>query len=165
MPLNLPNKRPSLRRDVKDVKNENWWQQHLIQEARTIGSPSSEAIWRPSFILCTAFSSRPAAPTPDLLPLPTGIVFVPGFERVKAKVWLRYAVDAINELGGRGLPPRGTPTSVQRLALVGVTSEFAALRSCPVGVTVQDAVIHVLGQVSGFVAARTRWIVEFCGAS
>ena len=125
LPHNLPKRRPSLRKDVKDVKNENWWQ-HLIREAGTVGSPSSETTWRPSFILRTASSSRPAAPTPDLLPLPTGVGFLPGFEHVKEKVWLRSAVDAINELGGRVLPSRGTPNVVQRLALVGVTSEFAS---------------------------------------
>ena len=68
-------------------------------EAGTIGSPSSEATWRPSFILHTAPSSRPAAPSPDLLPLPTSIGLLPGFKHVKEKVWLRSAVDAINELG------------------------------------------------------------------
>ena len=73
---------------------------------------------------------------------PTGYVFLPGFEHFKEKVWLRSAVDAINELGSRVLPPRGTPTSANRLELAGVA---------PVGVTVQDAVIHVLGQDPGFV--------------
>ena len=60
-------------------------------------------------------------------------------------------MDAINELVGRGLPPRGSPTAVQRLALVGVTAEFASLPNCHVGVTVQDAVTHVLGQDPGYV--------------
>ena len=41
---------PSLRKNVKEVKNENWWQQHLIRQARTIGSPSSEATSRQSVI-------------------------------------------------------------------------------------------------------------------
>ena len=100
LPHNLPKRRPSLRKDAKDVKNENWWQQHLIREAGTIGSPSSEATWRPSYIMYTAPSSRPAAPSPDLLPLPTGIGLLPGFEHVKEKVWLRSAVVAINELRG-----------------------------------------------------------------
>ena len=66
-------------------------------------------------------------------------------------MWLRSVVDAISELGGSGLPPRGTPTTVQRLALVGVTSEFASLPACPVGVTVQDAVTHFLGEDPGYV--------------
>ena len=54
-------------------------------------------------------------------------------------------MDAINELGSRGLPPHSTPTSVQRLALAGVASEFASLPDCPADVTVEDAITHVLG--------------------
>ena len=70
---------------------------------------------------------------------------------------------------------RPTPTAIQRLALAGVASEFSSLPKCLAGVTVQDAVTHVLGQEPvydddkatrkpallarlGFVAARTRWI-------
>ena len=86
-----------------------------------------------------------------MLPLPTGVGFLPGFEHVKEKVWLISAADAINELGSRGLPLRGTPTSVQRLALAGVASEFSSLPGSPVWVTVQDAVTCVLGQDPGYV--------------
>ena len=133
------------------MKNENRWQQHLIREARTIGSPSSEATWEATVHPVYGFLITSSGISPKLLPLPTGIGFLPGFEHVEENVWLRSAVDAINKLGDRGLPLRGTPTLVQRLALVGVTSEFASLPNCPVGVTVQDAVTHVLGQDPGFV--------------
>ena len=40
---------------------------------------------------------------------------------------------------------------VQRLAFAGVASEFSSLPEFPVGVTVQDAVTHVLGQHPGYV--------------
>ena len=112
-------------------------------------SPSSETAWRPSLVLCTALSSRPAASTPGLLPLPIGIGFLPGFEHVEEKVSLR--VGAINELEGRGLPLRGTPIAVQRLTLASVALEFSSLPNCPAGVTVQDAVTHVLGREPGYV--------------
>ena len=42
-------------------------------------------------------------------------------------MWVRSAVGAINELESRGLPPRGTRTSAQWLALAGVASEFSSL--------------------------------------
>ena len=52
----------------------------------------------------------------------------------------------------QGSPRRGTPTLVQRLALVRChLSKFASLPCRPVGVTVQDAVTHVLGQDAGYV--------------
>ena len=60
-------------------------------------------------------------------------------------------MDAINELGGRGSPPSGIPATVHRLALAVVAAEFDSLPDCPVGVTVQDAVTHVLGQDPGHV--------------
>ena len=98
-PLSWPKRQPSARKEDNDVESVNWWRQPRIQGARTIGSPSREAIWRPSPVLCMASSSRPAASTADLLPLPTGVGFLPGFEHVKEKVWLRFAVSVINELG------------------------------------------------------------------
>ena len=93
-------------------------------------------------LLCTVPSSRPAAPGPDLLPLPAGVGFLPGFDNVKKNVSLRSAVDTINDLGNRGIPLRGTPTSVQRLALAGVALHFSSLPEGLVGVTVQDAITH-----------------------
>ena len=70
-------------------------------------------------------------------------------------MWLRSPVDAINELGGRGLPPRATPTSVQRLALASVASEFASLPDCPADVTVEDPTSYVLCQDPGYVDDMT----------
>ena len=87
--------------------------------------------------------------------------------------------------GGRGLPLHATPTSVQRLALAGVASEFATLPDCPADVTVEDAITRVLGQDPdyvddttagkpcflqarlGLVVTCTSWVgpVVFCGAS
>ena len=64
-------------------------------------------------------------------------------------------MDAIKELGSRGLLPHATPTSVQRLALAGVASEFASLPDCPADVTVEDAITHVLGQDHGYVDDTT----------
>ena len=106
------------------MKNDNLWQQHLIREAGYIGSPVRRSSC--ARLLRRVQRHRP----PDLLHLPTGIGFLAGFEHVKEKVCLWSAVAAINELESRGLPPRKTPTLVQRLALVGVTSEFASLPSC-----------------------------------
>ena len=143
----LPRRQPSSRKEGKDVKNVNWWWPPLIHAVGTIGSPSCEAAWRPSLVLCAAPSPRPAASSPDLLPLPTGVGFLPGFEHVKEKVRLKSAVDANNELGSRGFSLRGTSTAVQRLALAGVASQFSSLPERPSGVTVQDAVTLVLGKI------------------
>ena len=70
-------KRPSSRRDGKHVKKEVWWQPQPSQEARNLGSPSSVATWRPSRHMHTV--------SPDLLPLPTGVSFLPGHEHVMRK--------------------------------------------------------------------------------
>ena len=64
-------------------------------------------------------------------------------------------MDAINELGSRGLPLHATPTSVQRLALAGVAPEFASLPDCPTDVTVEDAITRVLGQDPDYVDDTT----------
>ena len=70
-------------------------------------------------------------------------------------------MDVINELGGRGLPPRGTPTLVLRLALISVTSKFASLSSCPVDVTVKGAITHLLVQDPGDVDDMTSGKAAF----
>ena len=131
----LPRRQSPSRTEAKDVKNVKWRQLPLTLEAGTIESLSSEATWWPSPVLCTASTSRPAVPSPDLLPLPTGVGFLLGFEHVKEKVWLRSAVDAINELGGGG---RGSSLRTCQCCF-GVL--LAATLPC----------VHVLGQEPGHV--------------
>ena len=138
-------------------RNVKWWQLPLIQGARTIGSPSGEAIWRPSPVFCTASSSRPVAPSPDLLPSPTGVGFLPSFDHVKEKSVAEVCCGRNQRAGEqRVTTPVELRTSVQRLALAGVASEFSSLPQCPVGVTVQDAVTHFLGQGPGYVDDMAR---------
>ena len=104
----------------KDGKNVNWWQLRLIQGAGTMGSPRSETTWRPS---------RPAASSPDLLPLQTGVGFLPGF-RTRQRGSVAEVCGGCNQRAGgqRVIAPRNSYG--------------------------QDAVTHVLGQEPGYVEKR-----------
>ena len=106
----------------------------------------------------------PAASNPDLLPLPTGVGFLPGFEHIREKEWLRSSVGVINELEGReGLAPRNSYVGATACACQCCHRVLFTAR-VPCG---RDARGRDLQARLGLVAARTSWIgpFEFCGAS
>ena len=122
----------------RNGKNDSWWQQHLILEAGTIGSPRSEAA---SYSVYTA-SSHAAAPSPDLLPSRTGIGL--GLQWTPSTNW-----------GGRGAEGYRLADISHFGAATCTGQRHLGVRVTAVDVTVQDVVTHVLGQVTGFVDDMT----------